>query len=176
MKKIFFPLCLLLLLAPWSSAEENVYVNAEYGFSVTGPKGWHQQMRGGVYAVSYTPNPQEPFPVLSVILEDVPPEDVHSALDFSKRILSEFQKNYKTKVIEPPAAVQINGTEGARFVLEVENLEQETHQVVWTRNLFYQFMKKDKIVSLLAMSKSDTFEKYGSSFERTAQSFKWIKK
>lgn len=174
MKNILFAVFLLSTFVSCGVAEEDRYVNQEIGFSISGPKGWTQKAGGGGQLARFTPTPFEDFPIFSVILEEIPAQEKEvSVLDVSNAILADFQRSYKTKVVEPPTTVNVGDAEGARFVLDVENVKRTTNQAGWLRNLFYQFMKKDKVVSVMATAESDQFPALQERFENAVKSFRW---
>jgi len=170
-------LLLLLSFPSCGTAEENRFTNREVGFSLVGPKGWQEKFDGGGQTVHYTPTPWVDFPVLTVVLEDLSPEQENfSAVDFAKVILADFQKSYKTQLVESPTKVDVHGIEGAKFILDVENVKRSTNKVVWMRNLFYQFRRGRKVISLMAMVEREEFDKYRKVFEEAIQGFRWLEK
>ena len=158
-------------------AGENRYINEEAGFSLIGPKGWYQKPGGQGQMTRYTATLLEDFPVFSVIFEDLSSrkEEV-SLLTFAQEMVSDFQNSYKVHMVEVPTEFGANGTQGIKFVLDIENVRRTTREAFLMRNFFYQFKKGKKIISILAMAESGSSEKYRGAVEEAVKSFRWLEK
>ncbi len=177
MRKFSFLILSIVFLNACNVASQDGYVNLDIGFRIQGPRGWYKKLGEGGAVVSFTETRWENFPIFSVILEELPSGGENlSVLDFSEKILSDFQNRYQMKIVEPPKEIELRGIRGATFVIDVANVKRATNQTVWTRNYFYQFLKGEKVVSVLAMVESDRAEKYQNIFEEAANSFQWIQK
>jgi hypothetical protein len=171
--------------APLLDGSAALHINTEYGFEISGPKGWFKDVHAPIpgktstEAVVYNKHAQHAkgeavFPNLMVTI-DIAPENVTSAVDFSKRVLQYWREvfaKYKTGtlvVIEEPHAIELNGLKGSRAIFDLNANDGKS-----MRNVDYKFMRNEIIISVMGGDWSSSANAHLKDFEDAAATFKFI--
>ncbi|MEW6075042.1 MAG: hypothetical protein AB1530_01915 [Candidatus Omnitrophota bacterium] len=171
--------------APFPGDSTTLHVNTEYGFEISGPKGWLKDVRAPIpgktstEAVVYSKHDQHTkgetvFPNLMVTI-DVAPENITNAVDFSKRVLQYWREvfaKYKTgtlAVIEEPHEIELNGLKGSRAIFDLNANDGKS-----MRNVDYKFMRNGTIISVMGGDWSSSANAHLKDFEDAAATFKFI--
>ncbi len=93
---------------------------------------------------------------------------LNNVVDFARIDLRNWEE-MGAKVIEAPHEIEVNGTKGARFVVEKTDPDGKVKRVI-----DYTFIRGDVVVSISGVGWLDTFDTDIKDFETVASSFKFI--
>jgi len=160
-------------------AEQETYINTEFGFEITGPDGWYKQeltkgQRELIHAgAQFTKTEGENLPSIDVSVDLIKPVHrgkIKSALDFTKFMLSQYDQpgiEAKIQLVEPPQEVDVKGLVASKVVFDVSGPKGTL------RMADYKFMKGDLLISILCVDYPGTFEYNFKDLESVIKSFKF---
>ena len=170
----------LVLAVPWQAeAQEGIYVNQKYGFSITPPKSWVKILekdKTKVFSISFTPSQEADFPVFGIMVKPPYPA-AKDPLDFASQVLSHWKTSEsRYEIAEAPRELEIGGINGARFQWDKPAWDEINKKEFWVRILTVYFRKGrgGRIFEISLFSRRDDFEKDYRNVEVAINSFKFI--
>ena len=153
---VFVVGCLFMSSMCWAQSLE--YRDEARKFSITGPEGWKRQDGGRSTEVSYIKDPERPIPTIGVTIDSTidEPVQITSALAFSNLVLSRLPRSWSIVVVESPHDIELHGWRGSRLAYErIAQMKWNTRPITF-RNIYWQFMQGDEIISLVAIVENNS--------------------
>jgi len=160
-------------------ADENIYVNADYGLKFSYPQGWQKKPVDSL--------PKEDAPLL--LLEFVRPGANSKEMECSFTIevmeqhdpgfsLTDYaEEAYKqvlsksTKIFKKPTQISLNGNTGIYYEINMEAISIEGFSRTWRiKSMNYMFFKHNRLYSLAFMGDYAIYERERKEIEKAVNS------